>query len=336
MSRVSVITPAHNAEKYLRTSIESVIAQSQRDWELIIIDDGSTDKTRALAMHYARTDKRISVLALDTIGGVSRARNHGIAAARGEWITLLDADDWYHPRRLDTLIKLAELKQATVIIDNQFHVYRKAPCYWLTLFEGHDDEIIWLTLDDMFQENRLGRMFNIGQAKPLIKASLFETKEGNYIENLRIGEDYLLLLNLCLRAGRVLAYRCPLYYYRCRRDSLSRIAKTIDFISFRNEVSALVAQVDIDSVSQDKIDAMRADLDSHIQIKNSIDQIRLLQIKQFLLLIMRDASLRRALAYRMYLKIYRQAILSWPGIPPSFILQPHKLRLGHKTSADGK
>jgi glycosyltransferase involved in cell wall biosynthesis len=92
---VSLIIPAYNAEKYIGFTIESLIRQSHADLEIIVVDDGSTDRTREIACGYAQTDDRIAVLPQKNLG-VATARNTGIEAATGEFVGFIDADDIWH------------------------------------------------------------------------------------------------------------------------------------------------------------------------------------------------------------------------------------------------
>ena len=94
MPEISIILPAFNAQDTLVHAVESVRAQLFQDWELLLVNDGSTDGTAALCDGFAAEDPRIRVLHKEN-EGVSCARNDGIAAAQGEWIAFLDADDWY-------------------------------------------------------------------------------------------------------------------------------------------------------------------------------------------------------------------------------------------------
>lgn len=103
----SVIIPAYNAERFLRQAVESALAQSHPNVEVIIIDDGSTDGTRQLAEELAKTDERVRVLTQGN-AGVGAARNRGIAEARGEYIAPLDADDFWYPDKLSRQIGLLE------------------------------------------------------------------------------------------------------------------------------------------------------------------------------------------------------------------------------------
>lgn len=97
---VTIIMPAYNCEKYLRQAVESVIAQTYRDWTLLIIDDCSKDRTAVLAESLAIQDHRITVLHNKHNLGVSGARNRGIKAANSEWIAFLDSDDLWEPNKL--------------------------------------------------------------------------------------------------------------------------------------------------------------------------------------------------------------------------------------------
>lgn len=101
-SLVSIVTPAHNAEKLIGRTIESVLAQSYQNWELIVVDDYSTDCTCEVVASHAEKDSRIRLVSLDFNNGAPAApRNIGILEAKGEWIALLDADDVWHPRKLE-------------------------------------------------------------------------------------------------------------------------------------------------------------------------------------------------------------------------------------------
>ncbi len=115
---VSVIIPAYNAEAYIRRSVELALRQGLTDIEVIVIDDSSTDATEAVAR--AAGDRRLSILRPSGNLGPSGARNLGIAAATGEWIALLDADDFYLPERLERLVQRARELKADLIADNLY------------------------------------------------------------------------------------------------------------------------------------------------------------------------------------------------------------------------
>ena len=89
---VSIVMPTYNVENYLPAAIESVLKQTFKNWELLVIDDGSTDQSNAVALKYAQNDKRINVLKKIN-GGLSDARNYGLSRARGKYVHFFDSDD---------------------------------------------------------------------------------------------------------------------------------------------------------------------------------------------------------------------------------------------------
>ena len=102
---ISIVMPCYNCETSLVRTAECIRAQTVADWELIAVDDGSSDGTGAALDALARADARIRVIHQEN-GGVSRARNAGMAAARGEWLAFADADDVLPPDALATLLAL--------------------------------------------------------------------------------------------------------------------------------------------------------------------------------------------------------------------------------------
>ena len=116
MPKVSVIMPTYNAAPFLPRAIESVCAQTLTDWELIIVDDGSTDGTVGVIRDYL-TDPRIRFLQNPQNMGPSDARNRALEVATGQWIALLDADDWYEPQRLEKMVGTAEAFKVGIVYD---------------------------------------------------------------------------------------------------------------------------------------------------------------------------------------------------------------------------
>lgn len=97
---ISVIVPIYNAERYLRRALDSILSQTHKDWEAILVDDGSTDDCPRIVDNYAARDKRFKPLH-KTNGGHSDARNAGMQQAGGEFILFLDADDFMHPQLME-------------------------------------------------------------------------------------------------------------------------------------------------------------------------------------------------------------------------------------------
>ena len=98
---VSIIMPCYNAERYVAQSIESVLAQTYQNWELLITDDGSTDKSVESVSKYCTKDDRINILVPDEHQGIARTRNMSIARAKGKFVAFLDSDDIWYPEKLE-------------------------------------------------------------------------------------------------------------------------------------------------------------------------------------------------------------------------------------------
>lgn len=104
--KISIIVPVYNVEKFLPQCLDSILAQTYTDYELILVDDGSKDRSPTICDDYAARDNRISVVHKSN-GGVSAARNTGIEAARGEYITFIDSDDYISPDYLEAFFQAA-------------------------------------------------------------------------------------------------------------------------------------------------------------------------------------------------------------------------------------
>lgn len=104
MSRISVIVPIYNSESTIKQCVDSILAQKFKDFELLLVDDGSKDYSSAICDNYALKDKRVRTFHKEN-GGVSSARNHGLDHAKGEWVTFIDSDDIISCDYLDGVIE---------------------------------------------------------------------------------------------------------------------------------------------------------------------------------------------------------------------------------------
>lgn len=100
---VSIVMPAYNNERYVGATIRTVLGQTHREWELLFVDDGSTDKTVEIAESFR--DPRIHIFQNKTNQGAALSRNLALREAKGKWIAFLDADDWWHPEKLDRQLR---------------------------------------------------------------------------------------------------------------------------------------------------------------------------------------------------------------------------------------
>ncbi|MCR5420818.1 MAG: glycosyltransferase, partial [Lachnospiraceae bacterium] len=125
---ISVIIPVYNVKPYIERCLDSVINQSYKDLDIIVVDDGSNDGSESICEEYQKKDSRISVLHQQN-SGLSVARNSGLDIARGEWVTFLDSDDWIEPSMYQTLLELSTTYNADI-----------SSCATLRIIDGKPEE----------------------------------------------------------------------------------------------------------------------------------------------------------------------------------------------------
>lgn len=212
---VSVIVPAYNAEPYIAQTIESVLRQTLTDFQLVIVDDKSTDKTGEIIAGYAAADRRIHNIQLPQNLGPGGARNAALAAATGAWIAVLDADDWYQPDRLEKMITAADREGTPIAADNQRFIMSPDGSGEELLVDDIVEPYKRFTADDMLTGDQLNRTSrNTGLLKPVIRRDFLRNNGIDYDREVTLGEDFYFLLK-CLRYTPFLIFVSePLYNYR--------------------------------------------------------------------------------------------------------------------------
>ena len=120
---ISVVMANFNGAPHLATAVQSVLAQSHQNLELILVDDASTDLSPSVIAELAHTDARIRTIVLDHNGGPGHARNAALEQARGEWVAIVDADDQIHPERFERLLHVARTAGADIVADDLLQFY---------------------------------------------------------------------------------------------------------------------------------------------------------------------------------------------------------------------
>lgn len=200
---ISIIVPVYNAEKYLKRCINSIVNQSFCDFELILINDGSTDKSGIICDEYAQIDKRIKVVHKKN-EGVSLTRNLGINIANGEYITFIDSDDWIEQDFFKKSIEYIKKNDVSILITSFVFEYNKKV---FNIFCGKKDEII---LNDeikkaFFKQNKFTwTVYDKFFKKEIIKKYKFDSR-------FKIGEDMLFCWQILKNIEKI-GY-LPLYKY---------------------------------------------------------------------------------------------------------------------------
>lgn len=204
MAAVTVILPVYNGAAFLERSIASLQAQTCNDWQLIIVDDGSTDDSRSIAAAAAAADGRVRLVCRPN-GGVSSARNAGIGLAQTEYIAFLDADDEYYPDALAAMLARAHATGADMVCANMVEGEERpdsVPAPAWTTVGGHV-----AALATLYQQ----KPWHTGPCSKLYRRSLFD--EVRFREGMRY-EDLEIMPYLLERCRKVDVTAAPLYFYR--------------------------------------------------------------------------------------------------------------------------
>ena len=215
-NKISVIVPIYNVERYLRQCLDSIVGQTYRNLEIILIDDGSPDSCGAICNEYAERDNRVTVIHKQN-GGLSAARNDGIAAATGDWIAFVDSDDWIDTDYYEKLLAAVKTRNSDIIISGCFLMEylhkQKRVCYFSEPAFYIDREHIL-----EFQAN----VIRTGLPWDKLYKTDFVKKNGFVFDSsIKAFEDFLFNFQVYEKAGSVIV--CPVigYHYRQAQGSIA-------------------------------------------------------------------------------------------------------------------
>jgi len=249
MVRVSAIIPAFNAEACISAAIASLQGQTERQLEILVVDDCSTDATAETVRRFAGEDERIKLLSTDQNGGPAAARNVGLSAARGEWIALLDADDRFDRRRIEKLLHLTETHEAEMIADNLLLCPGNASAEGVPMFPPSDlPGLRQLSTADFIAGN-VGRRHqprvSLGFVKPMLRRAFLDQHRLRYDTRNRFGEDYMFYVACLMRGARFWMTSEPMYRYCVAEGSLTEAQTAADLARIRAMESGLLEQPEV-------------------------------------------------------------------------------------------
>jgi glycosyltransferase involved in cell wall biosynthesis len=211
---ISVIVPVYNVEKYLKRCIDSIIKQTYKNLEIILVDDGSTDSSGDICDQYGISDLRIKIIHKQN-GGLSSARNAGIDKSTGELIAFIDSDDYIHPEMLEFLQNEISQKDVDIAICGRYIVYENGKSI---IKEKKCDGII-MESEDAIRKMCSYDYFDMSSCDRLFIKALFQSVR--YPEK-KLCEDWHVMHILFDLAKRISYNSIPLYYYYQRENSISR------------------------------------------------------------------------------------------------------------------
>jgi succinoglycan biosynthesis protein ExoO len=219
---ISLAMANYNGARHLADAVASTQRQTLTDWELILVDDASTDDSVAIAGALAQADPRIRVLAQARNRGPAAARNRALDAARGAWIAVVDSDDVMLPGRLEGLVALAEAEGVEIVADDQLICGPDLGPGRPFMGKAMARRLARVDLKTFIDTSRpYSRRPDLGFLKPLIRRDLIERSGVRYDEGLRVGEDFHFLAALMAAGGRLAVAPEALYLYRKHSASIS-------------------------------------------------------------------------------------------------------------------
>lgn len=217
---VSVIVPVYNTEKYLERCIKSIVLQTYSDWELLLIDDGSTDNSGIICLQYAEKDSRIKYFHQEN-AGASAARNRGITSAKGDYIYFLDSDDVAHKNLLETAVSFMEDNNPDLLYFNTQSLSEDGEGYWnIPVEEGLfelSDYTQWL---DFVLFKYLNFKINFAVWNKLYRTSIIKSNSIFFDEGVSMGEDIGFNLKYFFYVKKVLGISQVLHQYWKRSGSI--------------------------------------------------------------------------------------------------------------------
>ena len=202
---VSIIMPVYNCEKYLQESIESVLSQSYQNWELLIVDDGSTDRSPGIIDAYAQKDARIKSVHKKN-EGVSMARNLALDQVCGEYVTFIDSDDVYHVDRLNRMLQVFEQNRECDIVFSRHTEFtgewKRSEANCSREVKVFDDEILIQFISD--SKNHF-------MCNAMIRSNIARKER---FAPIRFAEDYCFIRDCALHCRQMAVLDEVLYFYR--------------------------------------------------------------------------------------------------------------------------
>lgn len=219
MDLISVIVPIYNVELYLNRCIESIVGQTYGKLEIILVDDGSSDKCPSMCDAWLKKDSRIKVIHKKN-GGLSDARNAGLAVAKGEFIAFVDSDDWIHPKYVELLYNAIRKFDAEI-----------SACDVRVVYEGNNvvNEQIDITADRVYSTEQALEMLIRGIGFRAVAWNKLYHRKVLDSEKFTVGryhEDEFLTYKLLAKAERLAFVNTELYFYFQRSGSIMNSIST--------------------------------------------------------------------------------------------------------------
>lgn len=240
---ISIIVPVYNVEKYLNRCVDSLLNQSYKSIEIILINDGSTDDSGIICDTYKDSHKNVKVLHHErSSGSAGSSRNSGLNIASGDYISFIDSDDWIHPEMMNTMLKAIQVNKTEI-----------AECELIRTDRFFIDSLNDTDFKNTFLENRLDALKRIiNNQRFSVCVRLYDIsviKKIRFPENV-ISEDVYFTINVFYNINNLVRIDTPFYYYHLTPNSITRKTYSLKYLDTLN--SALYLQESIKNNENDE------------------------------------------------------------------------------------
>lgn len=219
---ISIVIPVYNAEKYIQRSIECVVNQTYKDWELLLVDDGSTDSSLSICESYSKRYPNIYCMTQNNTGP-SAARNNGLGHAQGDYVAFIDADDWFDADLLSDYAKAIERQQYDVVFQGFVREFdngsRVEPSFAMSIDTNSASK------KDIICRLYKNRVFGWSWCK-VFRKEVIDRYQLAFDESLRLWEDELFTINFLKHAESIRTLDCHHYHYIQYEGSLMNTNNT--------------------------------------------------------------------------------------------------------------
>lgn len=268
---VSVIVTAHDAAATIADAVRTALAEPETA-EVIVVDDASRDATAETALAAGGSDERLKVIRCTVNGGPAAARNRALEAAGGDFVAVLDADDFILPGRF---ARLLEVPSWDMVADNILFVAENASPADLPPVPSIAPALIDIDLTGFVHANRSARGSSRqewGFLKPVIRRGFLQAHGLCYDEALRLGEDYDLYVRMLQKGARFRVSTQVGYVARWRTDSLSSRHRTADLAALHQASRAHLLAPDLEETAQGALEAHQAELRQRFLLRDFLDR----------------------------------------------------------------
>lgn len=287
---VSVIIPVHNTEKYIKKCIDSIANQTYTNWELLLVDDESTDRSGDICKEYAKNNSKIRYIAKKQ-GGSADARNVGIEQAKGDYLYFVDSDDYCEQNLLEVIVEILDKHQVPLV---SFGYYRHKKYSKASYFYGNGKITRKQTIESLLLNEKITNyVWNKVFARELFDDIRFPVG--------KIFEDVSIMYKIMLKCDYIFTLDMKLYHYQIRENSLSCVPSVSQLLYYWKvlfERKIVVEQIYVDQKENVAISLLKGSIYIWNQLSRQCKKCQLKEYDFFIENIRKNSCVLKTLSLR--------------------------------------